>query len=50
MVAVHFLQEVVENGATPDILDGLDWVIIPVANPDGFHFTYNGVSLLFLIF
>lgn len=44
MVAVYFLQEVIENGASPDILDGLDWVIIPVANPDGFYHTYNGVS------
>lgn len=29
-----------------DLLSGIDWIILPVANPDGFHHTHDSVSLL----
>jgi hypothetical protein len=42
MVCIHLISELVGNSAAhDDILDGLDWIIVPVMNIDGYKFTYE---------
>lgn len=44
MTSVYFIRELVENSAAhADVLDGLDWIIVPVANPDGFLYSHTVV-------
>jgi len=46
MVTMHLISELVENSAANGaFLNGIDWVILPVVNADGFVFTFNGDRL-----
>lgn len=45
MVALNTINQLVANStANIDLLDGLDWVIVPVLNPDGYIYTFEAVS------
>lgn len=45
MVAIHFIQELVENSAKyTNLLEKVDIVIIPSMNPDGYDFSQSSVS------
>lgn len=46
MVAVYLIEELVSNSAeNAAILDGLDWVIVPILNQDGYVHAHTFVSL-----
>ena len=39
-VVTYFIRELTENSANnQDLLENLDWFILPVANPDGYYYT-----------
>ena len=39
-VVTYFIRELTENSANnEELLDNLDWYILPVANPDGYTYT-----------
>lgn len=41
MQAIHLIYQLTVNkDENADLLDDLDWIIIPVVNPDGFKFTH----------
>lgn len=39
-VALYLLQQMTEGGAT-DMLDEVDWIILPCLNPDGYEYTHE---------
>lgn len=42
MSAVYFIHEIVEHSYEFEhILDAIEFVVIPVANPDGYFFTHQ---------
>ncbi|KAF9821754.1 hypothetical protein SFRURICE_001865 [Spodoptera frugiperda] len=36
------IHKLVEDLTESDLLDNFDWILLPVANPDGYKFTFNG--------
>lgn len=43
-VVLHVLQQLVENRTNnEDLLDGVDWYLLPVLNPDGYDFSHTTV-------
>lgn len=47
-VALYLLNQLVENyEANKDLVDSLDWFIVPVTNPDGYEYTNTDVSANF---
>ncbi|KAJ1530656.1 hypothetical protein ONE63_005528 [Megalurothrips usitatus] len=41
-VAVYLIQQLTQGGAAADaLLDGLDWYILPLVNPDGYEYTHT---------
>lgn len=42
--ALYMIQELVENTANRELIENIDWMIIPVLNPDGYEFTFDSVS------
>lgn len=42
MISMHLIHELVEHSAEhSDMLNGVDWVIVPIANPDGYSYTHT---------
>jgi murein tripeptide amidase MpaA len=42
MATLYLIYQLVERSAmNNDLLDNLDWVIIPVVNPDGYEYSMN---------
>lgn len=41
-VALYIIDELV-SGADKELLDSIDWIIIPLANPDGYEYSINEV-------
>ncbi|KAF5305651.1 hypothetical protein FQA39_LY18970 [Lamprigera yunnana] len=39
--ALYIIQELVENSANIDLLNKVDWHILPVLNPDGYEYTHT---------
>lgn len=37
------LEQLVENEANRNLLEGVDWYLLPVLNPDGYEFTHTTV-------
>lgn len=44
-VALYLIQQLVE-GVDKELTDRIDWIIIPMANPDGYEYSINEVSQL----
>lgn len=44
MTAVYIIQQLIENSASHNLLDELDFIIIPVTNPDGYEYSHEFVS------
>lgn len=43
--ALYLLNQLVENTQThKDLLDGLDWYILPLVNPDGYEYSHTKVA------
>ncbi|XP_053672394.1 carboxypeptidase B-like [Anopheles nili] len=41
-MAMYLISELVENAAqNADLLEGLTWVIVPIANPDGYEYSHE---------
>lgn len=40
---LYILQQLVESEANKDLLDGIDWYLLPVLNPDGYAFSHSDV-------
>lgn len=50
-VALFMITKLVENITESDVANDIDWIIIPILNPDGYEFTHNtGVSFTTSIF
>lgn len=50
VAGVHLIHELVEHyDHHSDVVDNVDWIIIPVANPDGYAFSHTDVSYFFFI-
>lgn len=44
-VATWAIHKLVEDVTEPDLLNNFDWIIFPVANPDGYTFSLNTVII-----
>ena len=45
--ALYVLNQITENlDVSASLLNGLDWYIVPVLNPDGYEFTHHKVCTL----
>lgn len=42
--ALYIIQELVENESNRNLIENVDWHIIPILNPDGYRFSYTNVS------
>ncbi|XP_039747907.1 carboxypeptidase B-like [Pararge aegeria] len=40
-VALWAIQELVINNTDPDLIRDIDWIILPIANPDGYEFSHT---------
>lgn len=46
MSVVFLLHQLVENfSLNRDLFENVDWVIVPVVNPDGFQYTFTHVCI-----
>ncbi|XP_045453545.1 carboxypeptidase B-like [Melitaea cinxia] len=41
----YAIHKLVENVTEPDLLDKYDWILYPVANPDGYAFTHTNTRM-----
>jgi murein tripeptide amidase MpaA len=39
------IKKLTEEVTEPDLLDRFDWILLPVANPDGYEFSHTNVSI-----
>lgn len=47
MVAIKLIHELVEHSELyPELLDGLDWIVVPILNIDGYIYSHEVVSFL----
>lgn len=47
VTGVFLIHELVEHyDENRDIVDNIDWIIVPVANPDGYAFTHTSVTIV----
>lgn len=47
VAGIHLIHELVEhNDHYWDVVNNVDWIIIPVANPDGYEFSHTDVSII----
>lgn len=44
-VALYAIKELVENKTNDNLLEKVDWHIIPVLNPDGYEFTHKDTKV-----
>lgn len=48
--ALYVIHELVENYANnKDVLKNLEWIILPVANPDGYEYSHTTVCEIFVL-
>lgn len=45
-VTSYVIQELVENPANRQLIEDINWIIVPVLNPDGYEYTFTDVSML----
>ena len=43
-VCTYVLREIVENAASNGYVDQINFHMLPVANPDGYEYTFSDVS------
>lgn len=50
MSVLYLLHQLVENYAENlELLRNVDWVVVPVVNPDGYVYTFTDVSFSFIL-
>lgn len=51
-VTLYSIHRLVENLRTEDtdLLADIDWIILPLVNPDGYEYTHTGVSIIIYIY
>lgn len=47
-VALYIINQLVVDIADSALTENLDWVIIPLANPDGYEYSFDEVRLILL--
>lgn len=46
MTVLQILQNLIEKTEEySNLLDGIDWVVVPIVNPDGYHHTHKTVTI-----
>lgn len=48
--ALYLIRELVENEQNRNMIETVNWFIIPVLNPDGYEYTHTNVSMHILTF
>lgn len=43
-VTLYAIEKLVVDVADRDLVQDIDWIILPIANPDGYEFTHTNVS------
>lgn len=43
-MALYIINQLVENPENTALYEDIDWVLVPVANPDGYEYTHTTVS------
>lgn len=51
-VTLYSIHRLVENLRTEDtdLLADIDWIILPLVNPDGYEYTHTDVSIIIYIY
>lgn len=44
-VALYIINQLVVNIVERDLTENIDWVIIPLANPDGYEYSFEEVNM-----
>lgn len=44
-VAIYIIEQLVKQGSSSDLTEYVDWIIIPLANPDGYEYSIDEVNL-----
>lgn len=44
-LALYVITKLVEDVTESDVVDKIDWIIIPLLNPDGYEYSHTNVSL-----
>lgn len=44
--ALYAIEKLVVDISDRDLVDKIDWIIIPIANPDGYEFSHTNVRFL----
>lgn len=42
---LYLIQELVENENNRNMIENVNWLIVPVLNPDGYEYTHTNVSM-----
>lgn len=48
-MALYIINQLVENPENADMYQDVDWVILPIVNPDGYEFTHVDVSKYYVL-
>lgn len=46
--SLYAIEKLVVDVTDRDLVDNIDWIILPIANPDGYEFSHTNVSCQFL--
>lgn len=45
-VTAYIIQQLVENPEYRQLVENINWIIVPVLNPDGYEYSFTDVSKL----
>lgn len=41
---LYAIEKLIIDVEDSDLVNDIDWIIVPIANPDGYEFSHDGVS------
>lgn len=44
-VTLYAIEKLVIDIEDSDLVDDIDWIIVPIVNPDGYEYSHNSVSI-----